>query len=302
MPVTSNVTRTGDVASADGAMELSRSAISWAAVLAGAVAACATTLMLLALGAWAWASRPSPRGPTPASRPPPSPSRRRSGSSSSSGSPRSSAAISPAACAPSGWMSTPMRSSSATRPTASWPGRDDPDELLDRHVGCQGWPPAPRRLSAVSPRARRKAHPRRRDRRHRAPPPRSTPARTSWTRCFARTSPTPPATSRKPRPRPDASCSTSARERRAWTPADRTYLAQTGRRPHRGSPQQDAEKRIDDVTAKAKAAAPTRPSQTADQRPGPRRPRLSFYTFFSMLIGAFIASASAALGGALRDE
>jgi hypothetical protein len=82
-------------------------------------------------------------------------------------------------------------------------------------------------------------------------------------------------------------------------PNDRTYLAKLVA-ARTGISQQDAEKRIDDVTGqmqaveeKAKAAAETARKASA---------KASFYLFFSMLIGAFIASAAGALGGRQRDE
>jgi hypothetical protein len=81
--------------------------------------------------------------------------------------------------------------------------------------------------------------------------------------------------------------------------ADRTYLsnlvaARTGASP------EDAQKRVDDFVAgvtqaevKGKAAADTA-RKAASQA--------SLYTALSLLLGAFIASVSAALGGRLRDE
>ena len=59
-------------------------------------------------------------------------------------------------------------------------------------------------------------------------------------------------------------------------------------------------KRVDDVIAQAKSVE-DKIKQAAD---GARKAAaaFSFYTFFSLLIGAFIASASAALGGRERDE
>jgi hypothetical protein len=82
-------------------------------------------------------------------------------------------------------------------------------------------------------------------------------------------------------------------------PNDRAYLAKLVA-ARTGISQQDAEKRIDDVMRqmqdaeqKAKAAADTARKASA---------KASFYLFFSMLIGAFIASAAGALGGRQRDE
>jgi hypothetical protein len=81
--------------------------------------------------------------------------------------------------------------------------------------------------------------------------------------------------------------------------ADRSYLAElvAGRT---GLSAADAEKRVDefvsdalDLQAKAKAAADTARKAAAQG---------AVYTALAMLIGAFIASVSAALGGRLRDE
>jgi hypothetical protein len=81
--------------------------------------------------------------------------------------------------------------------------------------------------------------------------------------------------------------------------ADKTYLAQlvAGRT---GVSQADAEKRVDDVIAKLKAAE-TKARQLADatRKAGAY---LSIFTGVTMLIGAFIAAAAAALGGRHRDE
>ena len=80
---------------------------------------------------------------------------------------------------------------------------------------------------------------------------------------------------------------------------DKTYIAQLVA-ARTGISQNDASKRVDNLISeeqaaeqKAKAAADQARKATA---------LLSFYTFFSMLIGAFIASAAAALGGRSRDE
>jgi len=81
--------------------------------------------------------------------------------------------------------------------------------------------------------------------------------------------------------------------------ADKTYLAQLVA-ARTGLSQQDAEKRVDDVIAQAKAAE-TQARQAADAA----RKAGSYFSIFtgvSMLIGAFIASAAAALGGRLRDD
>jgi hypothetical protein len=82
-------------------------------------------------------------------------------------------------------------------------------------------------------------------------------------------------------------------------PNDRTYLAKLVA-ARTGISQQDAEKRIDDTMAQMKAAA-EKAKQAADAA-RKATASASFYLFFSMLIGAFIASAAGALGGRQRDE
>ena len=80
--------------------------------------------------------------------------------------------------------------------------------------------------------------------------------------------------------------------------ADRTYLARLVA-TQTGVSQADAQARVDaliasanDAAAKAKAAADAARSDAAE---------VSIYTALSLLIGAFIASVSAAIGGRLRD-
>jgi hypothetical protein len=82
-------------------------------------------------------------------------------------------------------------------------------------------------------------------------------------------------------------------------PADRTYLAQLVA-ARTGIPQADAQKRVDDVIARAKAAE-TKARQVADtaRKSGAQ---FAIFTALSMLIGAFIACVAAAYGGSLRDE
>ncbi len=82
-------------------------------------------------------------------------------------------------------------------------------------------------------------------------------------------------------------------------PADRTYLAQLVA-ARTGISQADAQKRVDDAIARGKAAE-TKARQVADAA---RRSAAQFaiFTALSMLIGAFIAGAAAAYGGSLRDE
>ena len=81
--------------------------------------------------------------------------------------------------------------------------------------------------------------------------------------------------------------------------ADKTRLAQlvAGRT---GLSQADAQKRVDDVLSQEQAAEAKarRAADTARKAAS----SLAFFTFFSMLIGAFVASTAAAIGGRQRDE
>ncbi|HMG50993.1 MAG TPA: hypothetical protein VK597_10350 [Inquilinus sp.] len=81
--------------------------------------------------------------------------------------------------------------------------------------------------------------------------------------------------------------------------ADKSYLAQIVA-SRAGLSQADAEKRVGEVVAQIDAAA-VKAKQAADAA---RKAGLTtaFATFLSLLIGAFIASVSAALGGRLRDD
>ena len=81
-------------------------------------------------------------------------------------------------------------------------------------------------------------------------------------------------------------------------PGDRAYLAKLIA-ARTGISQQDAEKRIDDTVAQMKAAE-EKTKQAADAA-RKASASASFYLFFSMLIGAFIASAAGAIGGRQRD-
>jgi hypothetical protein len=81
-------------------------------------------------------------------------------------------------------------------------------------------------------------------------------------------------------------------------PGDRTYLAKLVA-ARTGMSQQDAEKRVADVVTQMKAAA-DKAKQAADAA-RKATAKSSFYLFFSMLIGAFIASAAGAMGGRQRD-
>jgi hypothetical protein len=81
-------------------------------------------------------------------------------------------------------------------------------------------------------------------------------------------------------------------------PAYRTYLAQLVA-ARTGVSQADAQKRVDDAIAAEQTAV-----QKAKQAANAARKAasaLSFFTFFSMLIGAFIACVAAAIGGRQRD-
>jgi len=82
-------------------------------------------------------------------------------------------------------------------------------------------------------------------------------------------------------------------------PGDRTYLAKLVA-TRTGLPQLDAEKRVDDVVAQMKAAE-EKAKEAADAA-RKATAKTAFYVFFSMLIGAFIASAAGAIGGRERDS
>jgi hypothetical protein len=82
-------------------------------------------------------------------------------------------------------------------------------------------------------------------------------------------------------------------------PADRTYLAQLAA-ARTGISQPDAEKRVDEMVTQAKAAADK--ARAAADAARKATAKLTFFTFFSMLVGAFIASVAGALGGRLRDS
>jgi hypothetical protein len=80
---------------------------------------------------------------------------------------------------------------------------------------------------------------------------------------------------------------------------DRTYLAKLVA-ARAGLSQQDAEKRVDDVVAQMKAAE-EKAKEAADAA-RKATAKAAFYIFVSMLIGAFIASAAGAIGGRERDS
>jgi len=81
--------------------------------------------------------------------------------------------------------------------------------------------------------------------------------------------------------------------------ADKAYLAQMVA-ARTGMPQADARKRVDDVLA-AENTAEQKVRAAADET-RKAGTYLSIFTGLSMLIGAFIACAGAALGGVHRDE
>ncbi len=81
--------------------------------------------------------------------------------------------------------------------------------------------------------------------------------------------------------------------------ADRTYLAQLVA-ARTGIAEPEAQKRVDEVIA-AEKDAEAKVRQAADTA-RKAASAVSIFTALSMLIGAFIASAAAALGGQQRDE
>lgn len=81
--------------------------------------------------------------------------------------------------------------------------------------------------------------------------------------------------------------------------ADKTYLAQLVA-ARTGVSQADAQKRVDDVIAKAKDAE-VKARQAADTARKVAA-TAAFFTAFSMLVGAFIAAVAATIAGHRRDE
>ena len=83
---------------------------------------------------------------------------------------------------------------------------------------------------------------------------------------------------------------------------DKAYIGQLVAQ-RTGLSQQDAEKRVDDTIAKAKAAideAATKAKETADAA-RKAAAGLAMWSFVAMLIGAFVASYAATIGGRHRD-
>jgi hypothetical protein len=88
---------------------------------------------------------------------------------------------------------------------------------------------------------------------------------------------------------------------RPWPPpaADKTYLAQLVA-ARTGIGQADAEKRVNDVIAKAKDVE-LKARQAADTARKVAA-TAAFFTAFAMLVGAFIAAVAATIAGHRRDE
>jgi hypothetical protein len=83
------------------------------------------------------------------------------------------------------------------------------------------------------------------------------------------------------------------------SPADRSYLAQViAARTGLSAP--DAEKRVADALAQAKAAE-TKAKEAADAA-RKAAAHLALWSFLALLIGAFVASYAATMGGRLRDS
>ncbi len=82
-------------------------------------------------------------------------------------------------------------------------------------------------------------------------------------------------------------------------PTDKAYLTQLIA-AQTGVSEAEADQRIDNVIAQADAAK--KEAQQAADAARKAAASFAFYSFFSLLIGAFIASAAAALGGKERDE
>ena len=82
-------------------------------------------------------------------------------------------------------------------------------------------------------------------------------------------------------------------------PTDKAYLAQMVSN-RTGISQADAQKRVDEAIASAKAAA-VKAKQAADAA-RKAAAQLSIFTALSMMVGAFVACVAAAFGGSYRDE
>jgi membrane protein involved in colicin uptake len=82
-------------------------------------------------------------------------------------------------------------------------------------------------------------------------------------------------------------------------PADRAYVVQVVA-ARTGMSQADAEKRVNDVLAQAKAAADE--ARAAADAARKAAAYFSLWIFISLLIGAFCASYAATIGGRQRDR
>lgn len=89
----------------------------------------------------------------------------------------------------------------------------------------------------------------------------------------------------------------------AIDPGDRTYLAQMIA-ARTGISQADAEKRVDDVTARARAAAAKVETEAKQAADAARKAAAytALWTFVALLTGAFSASLAATWGGRRRDS
>ncbi len=87
------------------------------------------------------------------------------------------------------------------------------------------------------------------------------------------------------------------------SPADKTYLGQLIA-AKTGLSQADAEKRVDDVTGQAKAAAAKAEQAAKDAAEAARKATayFSLWLFVSMLVGAFSSTLAATVGGRARDK
>jgi len=86
------------------------------------------------------------------------------------------------------------------------------------------------------------------------------------------------------------------------SPEDKSYVASLVAQ-RTGLSQQEAEKRVDDVVAKAKAAADEAATKAKEVADAARKAGagLAMWSVFAMLLGAFVASYAATIGGRHRD-
>jgi hypothetical protein len=85
-------------------------------------------------------------------------------------------------------------------------------------------------------------------------------------------------------------------------PEDKAYIGQLIAQRN-GLSQADAEKRVDDTIAKAKAAADEAATKAKQAADAARKAAagLALWSFVAMLLGAFVASYAATIGGRHRD-